>query len=98
MRYRVRFIDAATSWSWGRFVERDATPYNMAVLWEYLEKNRRMVDVSTDRDSMFSVAPRVGESAQDRRAADRQTQIGRGLRELGIGWIARAVAAGHGLH
>jgi len=39
VRYLVRLIDDATSWSWGRFVERDATPFNMAVLWEYLEKN-----------------------------------------------------------
>jgi hypothetical protein len=67
---------------------RDATPFNMAVLWEYLEKNGRMVDVYTDRDSMFAVAPRAGESEAERTAADRLTQMGRGLRELGIGWIA----------
>ena len=47
VRYLVRMIDDATSWSWGRFVERDATPHNMGVLWEYLEKNGRMVDVYT---------------------------------------------------
>jgi transposase len=88
VRYLVRLIDDATSWSWGRFVERDATPFNMAVLWEYLEKNGRMVEVYTDRDSMFAVPPRPGESAAQRRAADRLTQIGRSLRELGIGWIA----------
>jgi transposase len=88
VRYLVRLIDDATSWSWGRFVEHDATPFNMAVLWEYLEKNGRMVDVYTDRDSMFAVAPRAGESEPERIAADRLTQIGRGLRELGIGWIA----------
>lgn len=51
VRYLVRMIDDATSWSWGRFVERDATPHNMGVLWEYLEKNGRMVEVYTDRDS-----------------------------------------------
>src|SRR6202165_4991731 len=88
VRYLVRLIDDATSWSWGRFVEHDATPFNMAVLWEYLEKNGRMVDVYTDRDSMFAVALRAGESEAERAAADRLTQIGRGLRELGIGWIA----------
>jgi len=88
VRYLVRLIDDATSWSWGRFVEHDATPFNMAVLWEYLEKNGRMVDVYTDRDSMFTVASRAGESEQERIAGDRLTQIGRGLRELGIGWIA----------
>jgi transposase len=88
VRYLVKLIDDATSWSWGRFVERDAAPFNMAVLWEYLERNGRMQEVYTDRDSMFTAAPRKGESEQERVAADRLTQIGRGLRELGIGWIA----------
>lgn len=88
VRYLVRLIDDATSWSWGRFVERDATPFNMAVLWEYIEQNGRMVDVYTDRDSMFVVPPRAGESERSRIEADRLTQLGRSLRELGIGWIA----------
>lgn len=88
VRYLVRLIDDATSWSWGRFVERDATPFNMAVLWEYLEKNGRMVDVYTDRAAMFTVTPRAKESEQERIARDPLTQLGRGLRELGIGWIA----------
>ena len=87
VRYLVRMIDDATSWSWGRFVERDATPHNMGVLWEYLEKNGRMVDVYTDRDSMFTVPPRAGESKAQQREADRLTQLGRALRELGIGSI-----------
>ena len=80
-------IDDATSWSRGRFVESDATAFNMAVLWEYIEKNGRMVDVYTDRDSMFTVPRRKGESDQERQAADRLTQLGRSLRELGIGSI-----------
>ena len=87
VRYLVRMIDDATSWSWGRFVESDATPQNMGVLWEYLEKNGRMVDVYTDRDSMFTVAPRPAETEPQRREADRLTQLGRALRELGIGSI-----------
>jgi len=87
VRYLVRMIDDATSWSWGRFVECDATPHNMGVLWEYLEKNGRMVDVYTDRDSMFAVPPRPGESQEQQREADRVTQLGRALRELGIGSI-----------
>jgi len=87
VRYLVRMIDDATSWSWGRFVESDATPQNMGVLWEYLEKNGRMVDVYTDRDSMFTTPPQPGESEEQRREADRLTQLGRALRELGIGSI-----------
>jgi len=87
VRYLVRMIDDATSWSWGRFVESDATAQNMGVLWEYLEKNGRMVDVYTDRDSMFAVPPKAGESRKEEREADRLTQLGRALRELGIGSI-----------
>jgi hypothetical protein len=37
---------------------------------------------------MFPASPRAGEGQAKRVAADRLTQIGRGLRELGIGWIA----------
>ena len=69
VRYLVRLIDDATSWSWGRFVESDATPQNMAVLWEYLEKNGRMVDVYTDRHSMFttpSAAPKCAHGTWSR--------------------------------
>lgn len=87
VRYLVRMIDDATSWSWGRFVDSGATAQNMAVLWECLEKNGRMMDVYTDRDSMFTVAPRPGESKEGQRQADRLTQLGRALRELGIGSI-----------
>ncbi len=93
VRYLVRMIDDATSWSWGSFVERDATPHNMGVLWEYLEKNGRMVDVYTDRDSMFTVPPRAGESKAQQSEADRLTQLGRALRELGIGYILAVFAA-----
>jgi len=87
VRYLVRMIDDATSWSWGRFVESDATPQNMGVLWEYLEKNGRMVDVYTDRASLFTVPPRPGENKEQQREADRLTQLGRAMRELGIGSI-----------
>jgi hypothetical protein len=88
VRYLVRLIEDATSRSWGRFVHHDGTRENMGVLWQYVERNGRMVDVYTDRDSMFMVAPRPGETEAQRRAADRLTQIGRALRELGIGWVA----------
>ncbi len=87
VKHLVRLIDDATSWSWGRFVESDSTPFNMAVLWEYLDKHGRMVEVYTDRDSMFTVPLRTKESEQQRVAADRVTQMGRALRELGIGSI-----------
>ena len=87
VRYLVRMIDDATSRSVGSFVQHDGTRENMGVLWQYVERKGRMVDVYTDRAAMFMVTPRAGESAQQRQEADRLTQIGRGLRELGIGWI-----------
>jgi len=83
----VRMIDDATSRSAGSFVQHDGTRENMGVLWQYVERQGRMVDVYTDRAAMFMVTPRAKESAQQRRESDRLTQIGRGLRELGIGWI-----------
>lgn len=70
----VRMIDDATSWSWGRFVESDGTRQNMGVLWEYLERNGRMVDVYTDRHPMFTVT-RAGESPEEQRKADRLTRV-----------------------
>jgi hypothetical protein len=87
VRYLVRMIDDATSRSEGRFVQHDGTRENMGVLWQYVERRGRMVDVYTDRAAMFMVTPRAGEGAEQRQQADRLTQIGRGLRELGIGWI-----------
>jgi transposase len=88
VRYLVRWIDDATSRSGGRFVLHDGTRENMGVLWQYAEGNGRMVDLYSDRAGIFMVAPRAKESAQQRQEADRLTQFGRGLRELGIGWIA----------
>ncbi len=88
MKHLVRMIDDATSRSWGRFVWHDGTRENMGVLWEYIERFGRVVDYYTDRDTMFAVPPRAGESKEQQRQADRLTQIGRALRELGIGWIA----------
>jgi transposase len=88
VRYLVKWIDDATSRSGGSFVRHDGTRENMGVLWQYVEGNGRMVDLYTDRAGIFMVAPRPKESAHQRKEADRLTQFGRGLRELGIGWIA----------
>jgi hypothetical protein len=87
VRYLVRWIDDATSRSGGRFVLRDGTRENMGVLWQYAEDNGRMVDLYSDRAGIFVVAAPAKESAQKRQEADRLTQFGRGLRELGVGWI-----------
>ncbi len=88
VRYLVRLIDDATSRSWGRFVVRDGTRENMGVLWEYIERYGRPMEVYTDRHTMFAITERAKENKQQRGHADGVTQIGRALRELGIGWIA----------
>jgi hypothetical protein len=87
VRYLVRMIDDATSQSGGSFVQHDGTRENMGVLWQYVERKGRMIDVYTDRAAMFMVTPRAKESVPQRQESDRLTQIGRGLREMGIGWI-----------
>ena len=64
VRYLVRMIDDATSRSEGRFAQHDGTRENMGVLWEYMEKYGRMVDIYTDRDAMFTVTRSRRESEQ----------------------------------
>ena len=72
VHHLVRMIDDATSRSWGRFVHSDGTRQNMGVLWEYVERFGRAVDYYTDRDSMFMVAPRPGESKEQQRTTGKQ--------------------------
>ena len=85
--YLVAMIDDATSQAYARFVEQDSTEENLGVLWGYLERWGRPVEFYTDKSSLFTVnRPRV--EAADEAVKPEWTQIGRALRELGIGWIA----------
>ncbi len=83
----VAMIDDASSIAYGRFVRRDTTEENLRVLWGYLERWGRPVEFYTDKDSMFTVN-RPAPIAADEAVPEEVTQIGRALRELGIGWIA----------
>ena len=85
--YLVAMIDDATSLAYSRFVEQDSTEANMGVLWGYLERWGRPVEFYTDKSSLFSVNRPLPEAA-DEAVKEEWTQIGRALRELGIGWIA----------
>jgi hypothetical protein len=89
--YLIHMIDDATSELTARFVRHDSTEENMRLLWSYLERHGRPVAFYTDKASLFLTT--------ERRLRDRPaervdpvslppTQIGRALRELGIGWIA----------
>jgi hypothetical protein len=84
--YLVAMIDDATSRAYARFVSQDSTAENLRVLWGYLERWGRPREFYTDKHSMFSVnRARVG--AADEAVEEERTQIGRALKELGIGWI-----------
>jgi len=84
---RARRIEEIHCWRPRRSGFGELGQWDTSELWEYIEKNGRMVDVYTDRDSMFTLPRRKGESQQERQVADRLTQLGRSLRELGIGSI-----------
>jgi len=85
--YLVAMIDDASSQAYGRFVGEDSTEANLRVLWGYLERWGRPVDFYTDKSSLFTVN-RPPVEAADEAVKEEWTQIGRALRELGIGWIA----------
>ena len=85
--YLVAMIDDASSQAYARFVEADSTVENLGVLWGYLERWGRPGEFYTDKSSLFTVnRPEV--EAADEVGKEELTQIGRALRELGIGWIA----------
>jgi hypothetical protein len=89
--YLIAMIDDATSRLFARFVRHDSTEENMKLLWSYLEKYGRPVAFYTDKASLFQTAVK---RKRDEPGVEKDpvemppTQIGRGLRELGINWIA----------
>jgi DNA-binding Lrp family transcriptional regulator len=85
--YLVSMIDDATSRADGRFVGQDSTEENLRVLWGYLEGWGRPVEFYTDKSSLFRVNAPPPEAA-DEAVKEEVTQIGRALKELGIGWVA----------
>jgi transposase len=89
--YLIAMIDDATSRLFARFVRSDSTEENMKLLWDYLEKFGRPWAFYTDKASLFQTAEKRkrDEPGVQKDAVEMPpTQIGRALRELGIGWIA----------
>jgi DNA-binding Lrp family transcriptional regulator len=85
--YLIAMIDDATSRALARFAFHDSTAENMRLLWAWLERYGRFVDAYTDRAGLFETnRPQQREEERDGKLPE--TQIGRALRELGIGWIA----------
>lgn len=90
--YLIHMIDDATSELTARFVRHDSTEENMRLLWSYLAQYGRPLAFYTDKAAMFQTPPRtprkLTELSRDEREPLPPTQLGRGLRELGITWIA----------
>jgi hypothetical protein len=85
--YLIGMIDDATSRALARFARQDSTAENMRLLWSWLEKHGRFIDGYTDRAGLFETN-RPHQRDEERDGKLPETQIGRALRELGIGWIA----------
>ena len=89
--YLIAMIDDATSRLFARFVRHDSTEENLKLLWSYVEKFGRPLSFYTDKASLFQTAEKRkrDEPGVEKDAVEMPpTQIGRGLRELGITWIA----------
>jgi hypothetical protein len=89
--YLIATSTMPTSRLFARFVRHDSTEENMKLLWSYLEKFGRPLSFYTDKASLFQTAEKRkrDEPGVEKDAAEMPpTQIGRGLRELGITWIA----------
>ena len=89
--YLIVMIDDATSRLFARFVRHDSTAENMKLLQSYLEKFGRPIAFYTDKAALFQTAEKRkrDEPGVEKDAVEMPpTQIGRGLRELGIAWIA----------
>jgi len=82
----LAMLDDASSRALARFEAHDTTEANLRLLGTYLERWGRPVEFYTDKDSMFTVNHPV-RHAEDEAWEEELTQIGRALRELGIGWI-----------
>jgi transposase len=85
--YLIGMLDDATSRGQARFAPHDSTAENMHLLWGWLEKYGRFVEAYTDRGGLFETN-RPNQRDEEREGKLPETQIGRALRELGIGWIA----------
>jgi hypothetical protein len=89
--YLIVMIDDATSRLFARFARHDSTEENMKLLRSYLEKFGRPIAFYTDKAALFQTAEKRkrDEPGVEKDAVEMPpTQIGRGLRELGITWIA----------
>ena len=85
--YLIAMIDDATSELTARFATGDSTAENMRLLWRYIERHGRPVEVYTDKAGIFQVNRPLHYNKHLPAEPD-DTQLKRALTELGIGRIA----------
>jgi transposase len=85
--YLIAMIDDATSELTARFATGDSTAENMRLLWRYIERHGRPVEVYTDKAGIFQVNRPLHHNKHLPAEPD-ETQLKRALTELGIGRIA----------
>jgi DNA-binding Lrp family transcriptional regulator len=85
--YLIAMLDDATSRAYARLVRHDSTEENLRMLQGYLEQWGRPWAFYTDKASLFRVN-RPASREEQLQGQEARTQIGRGLEELGIEWIA----------
>ena len=69
-----------------RFVRHDSTVENLEVLEQYVRRFGRPLEFYTDKASLFVTTPKKNHRPREEELP--RTQIGRALKELGVGWIA----------
>jgi DNA-binding Lrp family transcriptional regulator len=65
LKYLISFIDDASSCVFARFVRRDSTEENMAVLEQYLHRYGRPLEFYTDKASIFQTTPKKNHPARE---------------------------------
>lgn len=88
--YLIAMIDDATSRLYARLAPHDSTDENLRAVWGYVERFGRPLDFYTDKAGLFVTTPKKSREARPDEEARTElppTQIGRALRQLGIGWI-----------
>lgn len=85
--YLIAMIDDATSELTARFAAGDSSAENMRLLWRYIERHGRPLEVYTDKAGIFQVNRPLHYNKHLPAVPD-ETQIKRALGELGIGRIA----------
>jgi transposase len=83
--YLIAMIDDATSRVYARFAPHDSTAENMRTVWGYLERYGRPQDFYTDQAGLFVTTPKKRPAEEPQPLPP--TQLGRALKQLGIGWI-----------